>query len=143
MNDSIHIVELGSVLGWPKAILRLEGLGLLVISVYAYSLLKGPWGIFALCFLLPDLSFLGYLVRADVGAAAYNALHSTLLPIAVGLAAGPIAYPYLLIWLAHIGFDRALGYGLKYSTGFGDTHLGRLPVAGGRPNANASKNESR
>jgi hypothetical protein len=23
-----------------------------------------------------------------------------------------------MIWLAHIGFDRALGYGLKYSSGF-------------------------
>jgi len=27
---------------------------------------------------------------------------------------------------AHIGFDRALGYGLKYSKGFGYTHLGRI-----------------
>jgi hypothetical protein len=27
---------------------------------------------------------------------------------------------------AHIGIDRALGYGLKYSTGFGFTHLGRI-----------------
>jgi hypothetical protein len=26
-----------------------------------------------------------------------------------------------MIWLAHIGFDRALGYGLKYSSGFGVT----------------------
>ena len=31
-----------------------------------------------------------------------------------------------MIWLAHIGIDRALGYGLKYSTGFGFTHLGRI-----------------
>ena len=31
-----------------------------------------------------------------------------------------------LIWIAHIGLDRALGYGLKYATGFGDTHLGRI-----------------
>jgi hypothetical protein len=28
--------------------------------------------------------------------------------------------------MAHIGIDRALGYGLKYSAGFGFTHLGRI-----------------
>jgi Domain of unknown function (DUF4260)/Transposase domain (DUF772) len=31
-----------------------------------------------------------------------------------------------VIWCAHIGFDRALGYGLKYSAGFGFTHLGLI-----------------
>jgi hypothetical protein len=30
------------------------------------------------------------------------------------------------IWLAHIGMDRALGYGFKLSTGFRDTHLGQI-----------------
>jgi hypothetical protein len=30
------------------------------------------------------------------------------------------------IWAAHIGFDRMLGYGLKYSSSFNDTHLGRI-----------------
>jgi hypothetical protein len=28
-----------------------------------------------------------------------------------------------LIWLAHIGLDRMLGYGLKYPTEFKDTHM--------------------
>ena len=31
-----------------------------------------------------------------------------------------------LIWLAHIGADRLLGYGLKYPTAFTDTHLQRV-----------------
>lgn len=31
-----------------------------------------------------------------------------------------------IIWAAHIAFDRAVGYGLKYETGFNDTHLGRV-----------------
>jgi hypothetical protein len=31
-----------------------------------------------------------------------------------------------LIWLAHVGADRLLGYGLKYPTGFRDTHLQRV-----------------
>ena len=28
-----------------------------------------------------------------------------------------------LVWAAHIGVDRAVGYGLKYPTGFKHTHL--------------------
>ena len=31
-----------------------------------------------------------------------------------------------MIWCAHIGFDRALGYGLKSAAGFEFTHLGRI-----------------
>jgi hypothetical protein len=31
-----------------------------------------------------------------------------------------------VIWVAHIGFDRLLGYGLKYPTAFKDTHLGKV-----------------
>jgi hypothetical protein len=38
----------------------------------------------------------------------------------------PLTLSIAMIWLAHIGFDRALGYGLKYTTGFGYTHLGRI-----------------
>ena len=34
------------------------------------------------------------------------------------------------LWLAHSGFDRMLGYGLKAQTSFKDTHLGRLGKAG-------------
>ncbi|MEF9606012.1 DUF4260 family protein, partial [Paracoccus sp. PXZ] len=30
------------------------------------------------------------------------------------------------LWLAHVGFDRVLGYGLKLPSGFRDTHLGRI-----------------
>ena len=44
-----------------------------------------------------------------------------------GLAmASPLVLSIAMIWLAHIGIDRALGYGLKYSAGFGFTHLGRI-----------------
>jgi hypothetical protein len=30
------------------------------------------------------------------------------------------------IWLAHLGFDRLMAYGLKYDTAFKDTHLQRV-----------------
>ncbi len=36
----------------------------------------------------------------------------------------PSMLPEAVIWFAHLGFDRLLGYGLKYPTTFGDTHLG-------------------
>ncbi|MGJ7510333.1 DUF4260 domain-containing protein [Variovorax sp. GT1P44] len=110
--------------------LRAEGLLVLVAAVAAYAQLGAGWGAFAMLFLLPDLSFLGYLAGPRVGAAAYNAAHSYIGPIATlmlgSLGGSPVAMAAGLIWCAHIGFDRALGYGLKYATGFGTTHLGRI-----------------
>ena len=68
-----------------------------------------------------------------VGAAIYNALHTETPPImllCVALARGgrdgTVATGWALVWLAHIGMDRMFGFGLKYGTGFGDTHLGRI-----------------
>ena len=92
--------------------------------------LGGSWILFRVLFLAPDLSFLAYLASPRAGAIAYDAVHATLGPLAV-LALGVwfgsvIAEHIALIWLAHTGFDRALGYGLKYASAFGDTHLGRI-----------------
>ncbi len=110
--------------------LRLEGLVLLLASVVAYRHLGGSWALFAGLFLVPDVSLLGYLRGARVGAWAYNAAHSTLLPgalVAAGwLLASPACWGVALIWTAHIGFDRLLGYGLKQPSSFRDTHLGRI-----------------
>ena len=65
-----------------------------------------------------------------MGAIVYNAAHSYMAPVALmtgGLAlSSPLVLSIALIWMAHIGIDRALGYGLKYSAGFGFTHLGRI-----------------
>ena len=88
------------------------------------------WWIYAALFLAPDLSFLGYWSGRRFGAIIYNAAHSYMVPMALMTAGFAIAEPLVLsvamIWLAHIGFDRALGYGLKYSAGFTFTHLGRI-----------------
>jgi hypothetical protein len=120
----------GAITGGVRLLLRLEGLALLALTAGAYFWLGGPWWLFLVLFLAPDLSFLGYLAGPAVGAAAYNAAHSTVGPIALlalgVLAALPLAVSLALIWAAHVGFDRALGYGLKYSTAFGHTHLGRI-----------------
>lgn len=119
----------GFVTGVPKALLRLEGLAVLALSAAAYAQYGSGWLVFAIFILAPDLSMLGYLGGKKFGAAAYNFGHSYLfaLPfLAVGiLAHQPLAITAGLIWTAHIGFDRALGYGLKYGEGFGFTHLGR------------------
>ena len=102
----------------------------LVASLLAYSKFGDGWGAFSLFFLVPDLSFLGYLAGPRVGAVSYNFAHSTIGALVL-LVAGvflslPVAVTAGIIWMAHIGFDRALGYGLKYSTGFRFTHMGLI-----------------
>ncbi len=118
----------GGVTATPRAILRAEAALMLVASLAAYHHLGGRWSVFAALFLLPDLSMLGYLVGRRVGATAYNAAHSYVGPAALALVglSVPAALPLAAIWFAHVGFDRALGYGLKYTSAFGDTHLGRV-----------------
>jgi hypothetical protein len=122
--------ETGAVTGGVKLVLRLEGLTLFAGMVMLYWAWDGSWLVFALLFFVPDLSFLAYLADAKFGALVYNAAHSYMAPVALltlgfGLAS-PLTLSIAMIWLAHIGFDRALGYGLKYSAGFGFTHLGRI-----------------
>lgn len=118
----------GVVSGAPKLLLRLEGAAVLVVAACAYAQWDGGWGLFALLFLVPDLSMLGYLAGPRIGASAYNFGHSYLTPgalAAAGLGFGmPILLSLALIWIAHIGFDRAVGYGFKYSDAFKHTHLG-------------------
>lgn len=120
----------GTVEGVPRILLRLEGIALAAGSVYLYHRIGASWWLFAVLILAPDLSMLGYFAGTRVGAIAYNALHVTLGPlICAGLGFLLPSFDLLsvaLIWAAHIGADRALGYGLKYAAGFGFTHLGRI-----------------
>jgi hypothetical protein len=125
-----NATDAGSVTGGVRILLRLEGLALFAGMTALYAVWGGSWWVYALLFLVPDLSFLAYLSDAKFGALVYNAAHSymapvTLMTLGFGLAS-PLTLSIALIWLAHIGIDRALGYGLKYSTGFGFTHLGRI-----------------
>ncbi len=120
----------GSTRGAVRVVLRLEGLCVLIAASVAYSKVGLGWGTFGLFFLTPDVSFLGYLAGPKVGAIAYNLAHSYIGAVACLVAGSLLSAPTILcagiIWCAHIGFDRALGYGLKYSSGFGFTHLGRI-----------------
>ncbi|HLK81226.1 MAG TPA: DUF4260 domain-containing protein [Xanthobacteraceae bacterium] len=119
----------------PRMLLRIEGAGIFAIALVLYSRLGESWWLFAILFLAPDLSFLGYLAGGRVGAIAYNALHTIAGPILLALAGLFVPYEpamaVALVWFAHCGIDRALGYGLKYQAGFGFTHLGRIGRAAG------------
>ena len=120
----------GAADGGVRDLLRAEGLSLLAATVALYAHIGGDWRMFALLFLVPDVSFAGYLAGPRVGALSYNVMHAMIAPLllgAVGVALGSqVDVCLCLIWLAHIGFDRALGYGLKHAKGFGFTHLGRI-----------------
>ncbi len=127
------ITSAGAVTGGLRTLLRLEGLTLFAGMTLLYGVWGGSWWIYAILFLVPDLSFAAYLAGPRVGAIVYNAAHSYMAPVALMTAgfvlASPLVLSIAMIWLAHIGIDRALGYGLKYSAGFGFTHLGRIGPA--------------
>lgn len=119
-----------AVSGVPRSLLRLEGLTVLGAGLVAYHLVAGSWILFIALFLVPDLSALAYLAGPRVGAGAYNAVHTyaapALLAGAMGIGLLTPDWALALIWTSHIGLDRALGYGLKFSSAFRDTHLGQL-----------------
>lgn len=87
----------------------------------------GPLWLFALLLLAPDLSMLAYLAGPRVGSYGYNLAHTYVAPLSLagaGLAlAAPPAVLVALVWTAHVGMDRAAGYGLKHASGFRHTHL--------------------
>jgi hypothetical protein len=122
--------DTGTVTGGLRTLLRLEGLTLFAGMTLLYAVWGGSWWVYFVVFLAPDLSFAAYLAGPRVGAILYNAAHSYMAPMAlmtIGFGmSSPLTLSIAMIWLAHIGIDRALGYGLKYSAGFGFTHLGRI-----------------
>lgn len=135
----------GAVNGAVRTWLKAEGLCVLILSVLLYWRSESSWWMFIALLLIPDLAMLPYLLNPKVGSLSYNIVHSYLLPL--GMATVAIAIyrvgilPFLCIWTAHIGMDRFLGYGLKYSRSFGSTHLGALRNGRGKL-AGALGNES-
>jgi hypothetical protein len=114
----------------PRLLLHAEGAAVAAGAIAVYFYADYPWWLLVALALAPDLSMLGYLAGARVGAVAYDAVHTYALPVVLA-AAGLIgdsasAIQIGLIWIVHIGVDRALGYGLKYPTDFKDTHLQRV-----------------
>jgi hypothetical protein len=121
----------GAVTGAPLRVLRAEGLVLLAATLTAYVwALDEPLWLVPLLLFAPDLLMVGYARSTRAGAALYNLAHSYPAPALVGAAAlagsAPRWEAVALVWFAHIGMDRALGYGLKYDDSFTHTHLGRI-----------------
>jgi hypothetical protein len=125
--------EDGCVVAGPQRWLRLEAAVLLAGCLVAFSTTHRPWWLVAVAILLPDLVMVGYLGGTRLGAVFYNAAHSAPVPaVLIGLGwwqHEPLVLAIGLIWLAHIGMDRLMGYGLKYGDHFGHTHLGRIGKA--------------
>lgn len=111
-------------------ILRLEGTAVFGLSLFANYVNGWSWILFAVLLLAPDIGMIGYAWNRNAGARIYNAFHTYLAPVALGIAGYAMELNLLmqlaLIWTAHIGMDRMLGYGLKYEPAFQDTHLQRV-----------------
>jgi len=114
----------------PKILIQVEGLIVLLLSIYVYSLTDFGWLLFILLLLVPDISMLGYLSNKRVGAIVYNIFHTYTIPAAIIAISLLFSIEILLaaglIWTAHIGMDRLVGFGLKYDTDFKDNHLQRI-----------------
>jgi hypothetical protein len=114
----------------PALLLRAEGLVVLAGALALYTMGGYGWLAFILLLFAPDLTMAGYVLNPRVGSIIYNLGHTYSLPLALALVSLGAGFEpgqqLALIWLAHIGLDRALGYGLKYATSFKDTHLARV-----------------
>jgi|SRR5690606_35395798 len=129
MRDTLNRMSTRPPASLPRVLLHAEGATLLGLAIFLYAENGESWW-WWLLLLAPDIGMLGYAAGARIGALAYNAFHSYPAP-AVLAAAGvafdaPSAVALALVWFAHIGLDRLLGYGLKYPTDFKDTHLGHV-----------------
>ena len=133
MTASPSEAAAGVATGGVNTLLRVEGLTLFAGMTLLYGVWGGSWWIYAVVFLVPDLSFLAYLAGPKAGAAVYNTMHTYMPPLILSVIGFAISMPLTLsvamIWMAHIGIDRALGFGLKYDAGFGFTKVGRLGKA--------------
>jgi acyl CoA:acetate/3-ketoacid CoA transferase alpha subunit len=114
----------------PRLLLHAEGAAVAAAAIALYFHAGYPWWLLVVLVLAPDLSIVGYLAGTRIGAVAYDAVHTYALPVVMAasgwIADAELAVQIGLIWITHIGIDRALGYGLKYPTGFKNTHLQRV-----------------
>jgi Domain of unknown function (DUF4260) len=120
--------------GGMRRLLQLEATAIFAFAIFAYHQMGFAWLQFLVLFLVPDVSMLAFLHNPRTGAFFYNAVHHLFGPIVLFMAStlfalsafGATGQSIAIVWIAHIGFDRMLGYGLKYQSGFKDTHLGKF-----------------
>jgi len=118
----------------PRTFLRVEGLTVLALALAGYFFVDGPAWLLALLALASDISMLGYLLGPRLGSLSYNMVHTYTLPLSLSLGGAGLwadhrtAFLFSLVWVGHIGADRLLGYGLKFESGFKDTHPSKQPA---------------
>jgi hypothetical protein len=126
MTTTANLVAPPSTRAW----LRLEGLAAFAAGLAIFVAAGGPWLLAIPLLLVPDVSAIGYLRGPRLGAFTYNLFHNWAIGLAVlGLGAwsgNSVAILAGAILVAHVGMDRAAGYGLKLPTSFHETHLGRI-----------------
>ena len=129
MSDKMFILKI-KTMSVPRFLLHIEGAFFLIFSIFMFFYLQGNWILFVILILAPDLAMAGYFKDTKLGSIVYNIFHIYAWPVALvilGIVLDMMILIQLaLIWTAHIGMDRMLGYGLKYPTGFKDTHLKRI-----------------
>jgi hypothetical protein len=110
--------------------LRAEAVAVLALSCVFYGRTGAHWWLFAVLFLVPDIAMVFYWLSQEAGSTAYNTVHCCVLPLLLVVLAiaseRRVLLPFAIIWIAHIAFDRMLGYGLKYPGSFRETHLGTV-----------------
>jgi len=120
----------GMTNGAVRAWLRLEGLAAFAAGLGIFGATGGNWLFIIPLLLLPDVSAAGFLVGQRVGTFTYNLVHNWVPGLAVLALGGWLASPVVVlagaVLVAHVGMDRAVGYGLKLPSSFHDTHLGRM-----------------
>jgi hypothetical protein len=120
----------GMTTGAVRTWLRLEGLAAFVIGLAVFGASGGNWLFVIPLLLLPDVSVIGYLAGPRIGTFTYNLVHNWVpgfVTLGIGLwLASPAITLAAAILIAHVGMDRAVGYGLKLPSSFQDTHLGRM-----------------
>ena len=111
-----------------KNLLKIEELFLFGLALFLFSRLDYGWGWYALLFLAPDLSMLGYLANPRLGAWTYNLVHHKGVSVAPDVLGYLLSIPWLMfagtVLLGHSSLDRVFGYGLKHDDAFQNTHLG-------------------
>ncbi|RMF80929.1 MAG: DUF4260 family protein [Chloroflexi bacterium] len=116
-------------MSYQQILLRAEGAVVMLAALALYAESGAGWVLFIALLFTPDLAFIPYMVNKQLGITVYNAVHTYLWPVILGvlgiLVDASLLTHIALIWATHIGLDRMLGYGLKMDT-FKDTHIRRV-----------------
>jgi hypothetical protein len=111
-----------------KTLLKTEEAAELIIAYIITWLAGYSWWIFFALLFSPDVSMVGYLVNARVGAWLYNIAHHKGIAIVIGIIglwlSSPVCILIGAVLFGHSAMDRLFGFGLKYNDDFKNTHLG-------------------